>query len=885
MAIEAGRRLGTFEVVSRLGVGGMGEVYRARDSRLGREVAIKVLPEGVASDPERLARFDREARALASLSHPNVGAIHGAEEADGIRFLVLELIPGDTLGDRIRRGALKLDEALRLACQIAAAVEAAHERGIVHRDLKPANVKVTPQGQVKVLDFGLARMLAPAGESGAAIAAVVDHETQHGAILGTPAYMSPEQARGQSADKRSDVWAFGCLLYEMLTGRKAFLGDTVTDVMAGVLSRDPDWRALPAGTPGAVRRLLAHCLRRDREHRLHDIADARIEMEDVLAALQAGTPEPEGAALMSRRRALALAGGGAAAGALLSGAGVYWTMRPRAAGPRPRLNIATPAEAPIPDAGAGASAMALSPDGQTLAFIGYESGSITTLWVRSLVAPRARLVPGTEGAVHPFFSPDGKWLGFFSNGMLRRTHVDTGEPQGIAQAGRVRGAAWGDDGNVVYASFSGPLMIVDTIGGRPRPLTTVEAGSQDAHRWPDVLPGGQGVLFTVMKTTEARAIAVVPMSGGAPRVLVEEGVTPRYVRGGYLTFARKGTLMAVPFDARTLRLGGTPVPVLDDVHMADKGSGGAHYAVSRSGSLAYVAGYPRPPERTLVWVDRKGNVQPLAQRRDAYSQPRLSPDGRRLAVAIYGDSEDLWTYDLARETWARLTFEGGTIGVVWSPDGQQIAFASNRKGAWQVYVVSADGGPARQITTGQEWRYPSGFSPDGRLLACVQHSNQDVEVVIARVDGSGPPVPLGTGARNESYPVFSPDGRWIAYSADMGNGNRVFVGEAGGGRRWAVSTGEGREPMWSRDGRQVYFRQGTQFFVADVQPGPQFAASRPRPLFQVPLAVESTSLANYDVAPDGSRFVAVQASPKKEPAREVVYVPDWADELREKLRG
>ncbi len=884
MAIEPGHRFGTFEVVSRLGVGGMGEVYLARDSRLGREVAIKVLPQAVARDSERLARFDREARALAALSHPNVGAIHGAEEADGIRFLVLELIPGDTLGQLIDRGALKLEEALRLACQVALAVEAAHERGIVHRDLKPANVKVTPEGRVKVLDFGLARILAPSADSGPVVATLADHETQQGVLLGTPTYMSPEQARGQVVDKRSDVWAFGCLLYEMLTARKAFVGETITDVLAAILSRDPDWQALPGHTPRAVRALLARCLQRDRERRLHDIADARIEMEDVLAAIAAGPLEPDGGAPMSRRRVLVLAGGGMAAGALM-GAGAFWATRPRGpAGPRPRFNIAIPPEAPLMDVSTGASALALSPDGRTLAFISDVYGS-TSLWVRSLDTTRARALPGAGDATTPFFSPDGKWVGFFANGMLRKTHVDTGEPQAIAPAGRMRGASWGADGQVVFAGFSGGLMIVDTLAGRPRPLTTVNAGSQDAHRWPDVLPGGQGVLFTVMNASEARAVAAVPMSGGAPRVLVQDGVCPRYVRGGYIVFARKGTLMAAPFDARTLRLAGTPVPVLEDVRMVNKGSGGAHYAVSATGSLAYVPGYPRPPARTLVWIDRKGNVQPLTQDRKAYSLPRVSPDGRRLAVEIEGaETDDLWTYDLVRGTWTRLTFEGDTVGGVWSPDGQQLAFGSNRNGVFQVFVMSADGGAARQITTGPEWRYPTGFSPDGRLVACVQQSDQKIEGVIATTDGSRPPVPLGTGARNEASPVFSPDGAWIAHAADAGDGYRVFVTDArGGGKRWAVSVGEGGEPVWSRSGREIFYRKGTQFYVVEVQAGPQFRAGRPRLLFQVPFAEEATSVANYDVAPDGSRFIAVQGPQEKDPPQEVVYVPDWSSELREKL--
>lgn len=395
------------------------------------------------------------------------------------------------------------------------------------------------------------------------------------------------------------------------------------------------------------------------------------------------------------------------------------------------------------------------------------------------------------------------------------------------------------------------------------------------------------MLFTVMNVNESRAVAAVPLSGGPPRVLVQGGSCPRYVRGGYIVFARTGTLMAAPFDARTLQLAGTPVPVLEDVRMVKKGSGGAHYAVSATGSLAYVPGYPRPPARTLVWIDRKGNVQPLTSARKPYYQPRFSPDGRRLAVGIEGpETDDLWTYDIVRDAWKRLTFEGDSTGGVWSPDGQQVAFGSNRNGAPQVFVMSADGGPARQITTGAEWREPSSFSPDGRLVACLQQSDQKVEVVIAAADGSRPPVPLGTGAHHEAAPVFSPDGAWIAHAADAGDGYRVFVTDTrGGGKRWAVSVGEGGEPVWSRSGREIFYRKGTQFYVVDVEPGPQFRAGRPRHLFQAPIDEEATSMASYDVAPDASRFIAVQGPQEKDPPLEVVYVPDWSSELREKLRG
>jgi serine/threonine-protein kinase len=531
------------------------------------------------------------------------------------------------------------------------------------------------------------------------------------------------------------------------------------------------------------------------------------------------------------------------------------------------------------------SALALSPDGRTLALVA-DTGTYS-LWVRSLEATRARLLPGTAGGLSPFFSPDGQWIGFFANGMLRKTHVDTGEPQGICPAGRLRGASWGADGRIVFAVFTGGLMAVDAAAaGSPTPLTTVDTSRQEAHRWPDVLPDGRGVLFATVTGNE-RSVAAVPASGSEMRVLVQGGNCPRYVRGGYLVFARTGTLMAAAFDPRTLRLKGTPVPVVEDVRMVTRGSGGAHYAVSASGALAYVPGYPRPPERSLVWIDRAGKVEALATERKPYRAPRLSPDGTRLAVLIEGDEvSDLWTYELDRHTWTRITFEGDNMQPIWSPDGRTLAFASNRDGSYQLYVVSAEGGTARQLTRGREWRIPTGFTPDGRRVACNQNSDQKSEVVIVDVDGSAPPAPLGTRARSEGGAVFSPDGAWIAHMADDGSGYQIVVTEArGGGRRWPVSEAKGSEPMWSRDGRELFFRSGHAFYAADVQTRPEFRAGRPRRLCEAPLEEGDSVLQNFDVSPDGRRFLGIQG-PKAVPAPlEVVYIPDWADELKQKLKA
>jgi hypothetical protein len=466
--------------------------------------------------------------------------------------------------------------------------------------------------------------------------------------------------------------------------------------------------------------------------------------------------------------------------------------------------------------------------------------------------------------------------------MLRKTHVETGEPQAICPAGRLRGACWGGDGRIVFAVFSGGLMAVDAMAGAPKALTTVDTARQEAHRWPDLLPDSRGVLFASVVGNDRNVVAV-PAAGGDVRPLVQGGNCPKYLKGGYLLFARSGTLMAAPFDARALKLKGTPVPVVEDVRMVTKGSGGAHYAVSASGALAYVPGYPRPPERTLLWVDASGKAQPVGAERKPYLAPRLSPDGTRLAVVIEAESSDIWTYELERGTWTRLTFEGDNTQPIWSPDGRRLAFASNRDGAYQLYVVSAEGGAARQVTSGREWRFPSSFSPDGRHVACNSNSDQKADVAIVDVD-TGALSPLGTKARYEGNAVFSPDGAWIAYQADEGSGYQILVTEAkGGGRRWPVSGAQASEPMWSPDGRQLFFRSGSAFYAADVQTRPEFRAGKPRRLFELGLEAGDSGLQNYDVSRDGSRLLAVQGPTTVQAPLEVVYVPDFAQEVAAKL--
>ena len=627
--LTPGARLGSYEIVGPLGAGGMGEVWRARDLRLGRDVAIKVLPEAFARDASRLSRFEREARLLATLNHPGIATVHGFEQVDGVSMLVQELIEGPTLAERLRRGALPVREALKIGCRIAEAIEAAHEKGIVHRDLKPSNIKLAADGRVKVLDFGLAKALAGEASSGEVSKLPTDTSpTGAGVILGTAPYMSPEQARGESVDERTDMWAFGCVLYEMLAGKRAFPGASGTDVVAAILEREPDWKSLPSDVPPLALSVLRRCFRKDRTQRLHAMTDARLEIEEALtgAGLQAaaGTARSRWSA---RRAGLVIV--------VLAAAGTswLWTRSPRPGHHAPtRFNIDVAASTQLP-LDTGTAPIAISPDGRHFAYQAAGQG----LYVRALDQARARRIPGTESASQPFFSPDGQWLGCVADGKLLRVPLGGGSPRVIAEAPQLRGASWADDGTIVYTphTLSG-LFRVSSEGGAPSKLTEPDPSRETSHRWPQVLPGGDAVLFTTHppsgRTDESRIVAL-SLKTGDRKILVQGGIYGRYVPTGHLVFASGGSMFAAPFDVGKLELTGPAAAVLDDVRMA-WGSGAAHFDFSRAGTAMYVTPHQRPGEAALQWVDRKGAAAPVTSARRAFRAPQLSPDGRRLAVHV-----------------------------------------------------------------------------------------------------------------------------------------------------------------------------------------------------------------------------------------------------------
>ncbi len=845
--LTPGTRLGPYEVTAQIGVGGMGAVYRAHDAKLHRDVAIKVLLPAVANDPDRRARFSREAQVLASLNHPNIAAIYGLEESEGTLALVMELVEGPTLADKIAQAArlkphasgLSLDEALPIAKQIAEALEAAHEQGIIHRDLKPANIKVRPDGVVKVLDFGLAKAMDPAGASSDhAMNSPTRslHATQAGMILGTAAYMAPEQARGATVDKRADLWAFGVVVYEMLTGTRLFKGVTISDTLAHVLTREPDWTTLPPNTPAPIRRLLRRCLEKDRKRRLADAADARLDIQDALTA-PAGDTAPAGAAPLAFRgtrlawvvAAVAVLG----AAALTVPAVRHLREAPPLVPAETRVDIVTPA-------GGDPLAFALSPDGRQLVFVAAGDGA-SRLWLRSLSTTTAQPLAGTEGAQYPFWAPDNRSVAFFADSQLKRLDLGGGAPRALAAAPLGRGGSWNADGVVLFApNFGGPLFRVAAAGGDAAPVTTLDR--QPSHQWPVFLPDGQHFLFYAQGGPDTGGIHLGALEGGAPTRLTAADTAATYLPagagrdggpggaealrdGGWLLWTRAGTLVAQRLDLPRRALTGDPVPLADAV-ASDGNNFRSAVAVSATGLVAYRAG--RASRRQLTWVDRTGRVLGTLGAPDEHSliSPRVAPDGRRVAVSrtVQGNT-DLWLLDGARTS--RLTFDAGSDQYpIWSPDGRQLVFDSDRTGVQDLYGkdVSGAGVEARLVASAQP-KNATDWSADGRFLLYhifdpqtgggdLWAQEMDPSTGAARA-GRAPGTVLRTPF-TELGGRFSPDGRWVAYQSNASGQGEIYVrpwtppAAAGAAApapsgQWQVSTAGGIHPSWRADGQALYY--------------------------------------------------------------------------------
>jgi Tol biopolymer transport system component len=887
MAIPSGTKFGSYELLSQIGAGGMGEVYQAHDSNLGRDVAIKVLPEAFAHDADRLARFQREAKMLASLNHPNIATIHGLEQSGGTSYLVMELVSGETLQDRIRRdGAVPIEEALAIAKQIAEALEAAHEKGIIHRDLKPANVKLTPEGKVKVLDFGLAKAFAgdTSTEDVSNSPTLSMAATMQGVILGTAAYMSPEQAKAKAVDKRTDIWAFGAVLYELLTGRAAFQGEDVGDILAEVVKAEPDWSRLPEATPPAIRTLLRRCLRKDKRQRLQDAAGVRIEIDDAIAA-----PKDSGAtqaAPASTGRLLLAVGAVAEALAIIAVVALWGWWRATRPVERPlvRLDVDLGPDVSL-DSPAGADAI-ISPDGTRLVYV-----SQGRLFTRRLDQPGATELAGTQGAYAPFFSPDGQWVAFFTGTNLQKLSVEGGSAITLCSATTGRGGSWGEDGNIIAAlNGAGGLSRIPSAGGPPTPVTDLQNGEY-SHRWPQILPGGKAVLFTAGTTPaayDAANIEVMSLADRHTKTLVRGGTSGRYLPSGHLVYVNRGTLFAVPFDLDRLEVHGTPVPVLDQIGSATPGS--AQLDFSQTGTLVYRSGGPAG-ERTVAWLDGAGKEQPLLAKPGVYGRPSLSPDGQRLALEVAeGSGSDIWVYDWQRDTMTRLTFTGTTQSPLWSPDGRYIAFTTLGQGT---SVTRSDGsGKPQPLTQSKDQQYPWSFVPDGKRLAYMESGTGGFHLwtVPLESDSAGlhagkPEVFLQTPA-DERYPSFSPDGRWMAYRSDESGTAQIYVRafpDKGG--KWQISSGGGTVPMWSRNGDELFFETLDNHIMvaAYAVKGDSFVADKPRVWSEKQLGSTTNGSRNADLAPDGKRIVALMPAETVEGQKaqnHVIFLENFFDEVR-----
>jgi Tol biopolymer transport system component len=885
MAIVPGTHLGRYEVLSELGAGGMGEVYRAHDPRLGREVALKIVQHHLSDDPDHMGRFRREAQVLAALNHPHIAAIYELDEADGTSFLVMELVPGETLAQRLSAGSLAVPEALRICSQIAEAVEAAHDKGIIHRDLKPANIKITPDNVVKVLDFGLAKAL-EGRDSTSGLSHSLTHSltaaTGAGTILGTARYMSPEQARGKPVDRRSDIWSFGCVMFEALTNSRPFDGETVSDTLVSILEREPDWRLLPATTPTAIRHLLRRCLQKDLQRRLRDIGDARLEIEDVLAgpvtAVEPAGPEAGAGRRWRLVRALAWLTIGAVAGALF-GAKLK-TDRRSSDQPASHFVVTLPPAERL--SGLDFPAVAVSPDGSRLAYIATRGGR-PQLFVRPMNSLDAVPIPGTTDASGPFFSPDNRWIAFFAAGKLKKVSVAGGTPVTVCDAAIGVGGSWGNGDAIVFASTTGSsLSQVPAAGGIPSRATTLDAEKGEfSHRWPEWLPDGKTVLFTVgtVGSWDDAQIVAQSLTSGQRHVLIQGGTHPRYSPTGHLVYARGGALLAVQFDPARLKIAGAPVRVLDRVLQSFDGA--AQVSLTRSGSIVYVPGTFQSVERRLISVDRGGAVAPFAAPPRVYSAPRFSPDGRRLLVTIAGATDDLWVYDIPQDALKQLTFDASNSSPAWTPDGDRVVFSSNRGGAPNLFWTRVDGsGAGERLASSDDVQVPGSWSPDGRLLAFTQrHATTGRDIWMLPSAGDRKPYPYLTLPSDESAPAFSRDGRWIAYVSNESGRSEVYVSAvADPSRKRRVSTTGGAEPVWGRNGREIFFRAGERMMVVAVSAGAEFRAAEPRVFLEGTFEKGTVDTANYDVAPD-ARLVMVKATGQESVPRELHVLLNWLDSV------
>jgi serine/threonine protein kinase/Tol biopolymer transport system component len=881
--LEIGQTILHYRILEMIGVGGMGEVYRAKDQKLGRDVAIKLLPKEFAKDADRVARFQREAKLLASLNHPSIAAIHGLEESEGTHFLVLELIEGDTLADRLKHGAIPIEESLKLALQIAEALEAAHEKGVIHRDLKPANIKVTPDGKVKVLDFGLAKALAGEQEN----LNVSDSPTlsmtatQEGIILGTAGYMSPEQARGKPVDKRADIWAFGVVLCEMLTGRSLFAGDDVSQTLARVLERQPDYSALPPNLHPRIHLLLERCLEKEARDRCSGIGDARVEIQKALA-------DPSGVSVQQLIAAeskgkLRLGLSWITAIVVLTGiiAGVaVWILKPSEPRQVIRSEYCLPEDQQLSNV--TYPNLAVSPDGKQIVY-----GTSKGLYLHSVDELTARLISGTEGDVRrPFFSPDGKWIGYFSatDQKLKKIEVNGGESIPLCGITQFNGAWWDEDNTITFGQETESLMRISANGGTPESI--VQQKSRSINH-PQILPDGKSVMYTAWPMPIVKTMVRSLKSGETKELF--RGVYARYVPTRHILYVSPDdhNLYAAPFSLDRLEVTGGNVSVLEDVKQ---------YAISDSGTLAYIPGTSDPlsfPRQTLVWVNREGKEEPISAEPNIYSFFKISPDGKRVALIVGATPKGhIWIWDVVRQTMTHLTLDEGADNAfpLWTPDGKRIVYASSRENIsfGDLYWRAANGsGEAEMLASSPD----RGFWPqcwtnkDGKALVLVENTRLNTSIEIRSMEGDHATKLLLQEKSEPVLPQVSPDGRWIAYQSSESGKSEIYVRSFPDvtKAKWQVSTSGGNAPLWSPDGRELFYRSGDATIAVRVETVPTFKPLNPTVLFRGNYSKASWVDETYwDISPDGKRFLMMKEVEAEAP-RKINIVLNWFEELKERV--
>ncbi|HXW61947.1 MAG TPA: protein kinase [Candidatus Acidoferrales bacterium] len=886
--IGAGTKVGPYEITGAIGAGGMGEVYRAHDPKLGRDVAIKVLPEAFARDAERLARFQREAKVLASLSHPNIATIYGLEDSGSTRALVMELVEGPTLADRIKAGPIPVDEAVRIARQIADALEYAHERGIIHRDLKPANVKVTNDDAVKVLDFGLAKALEgdPSSIDISTSPTISGMATMQGVLLGTAAYMSPEQAKAKSVDRRADIWAFGCVLYEMLTGKQAFTGETVTDTLASIIKEEPDWKLLPSATPMRLRVLLQRCVQKDPKQRLRDIGDARISLDEVLS----GATDQGSAAAASVRERLFVAAAISCLLAAIVFAVLYWRRAPEKARvvrsyikamPNASFLVLTPQQ----------GGFAISPDGLRLAYVAQNADGKVLLWVRPLDSVEAQALAGTEDASFPFWSPDSHYIGFFASGKLKKIESSGSPPMTLCDAPNPRGGAWNQDGVILFTpNLNVPLYRVSASGGTPIPVTSLDPGKGvTTNRWPQFLPDGRHFIYVAgtpltPKENPTNAILLGSLDSKEVKLLLHTHASAEYVLG-HILFLRQSTLMAQPFDLKRMDLTGEAFPIADPVQEMEL-TLKSMFSASDYGLLAYLEG-TSSASRELVWLDRSGKKVGEVPGADTYMVPRISPDGKRVLYTLVSPWYEVWTYDVALGVKTRLTFGNSSgrasLSPLWSPDGRRIAYMSLHSGKFGFYQKAADGSGNEEtlLEENESVKYLTDWSPDGKFLAFQQAPQGINGVWMLPFAGDRKPSPFVAQSQFTAFvSVFSPNGKWLAYCSTESGEQKVYVVPfPGPGGKWQVSPGGGCYPRWRRDGKELfYLSPDNRVMAAEVKTdGSSFGIDAVKPLFETRV-YSSIEGGGYDVAADGQRFIICHEP--GQPNVVITLVANWPSLLR-----